>query len=116
MRRQRLCAAGTAEHTACDRCRARAANPRDRSEPQRIGDAACLSYRDGVVDNRNLYLGNEVDCGVERQRAEVGIADGVEDELMRWQRDRDIGIVGDQDRGQEGRVVEEQAAWDIAAA
>ena len=61
-------------------------------KPPGIADAAGLHHRAGIVDDRRGGPRDQTGGGLQRGFAEIGIADGVEDQLMRRQRqptDRD---------------------------
>jgi len=85
-------------------------------KPPCVVDAPAFHYRAGVVDHRGRAARHQLDSGLKRRAAKIGIADRVEDELVRWQRQARIEIVGNDDCCREDAVVKERGGWNVAAA
>ena len=86
------------------------------AEPPGVADAAGFHDRAGIVDDRRGRPRDQARGSLQRGFAEVGIADGVEDQLMRRQRQLWVEIVGNNHGCQKDAVVQERSGRDIAAA
>src|SRR6185312_10722666 len=106
----------TSEDLARDGYRSWRNHARHGAKPPSVVDAAGLHHRAWIVDHRYVGLRRQTGGGLQRRHAEVGIANGVKDQLMRWQHARRIEIVGDDHRRQKDAVVEQRSGRNVAAA
>ncbi len=94
----------------------RAHHSLNRTKPERVADPPGLHHRARIVDHGHTGLRSEAAGGIQRRLAEVGVADGIEDQLVRRQPGLWVEMIGDNDGRQEARVVEEQTGRNVAAA
>jgi hypothetical protein len=85
------------------------------AEAPRVGGAAGLEHRARVIDHRPGGFRDHRAGGFQALPAHIGVADAVEDEIVRRQRRPAVVILRHQHRGCEFAVVENGAGRNIAA-
>ncbi len=86
------------------------------AEPTRYRRPAGVANQGRQIDHRRRGAGDNAAGARQRSSAQIGVADGVEDQGVRRQRQRRVVVLGVERRDGEDRVVEQRTGGDVAAA